>query len=226
MIIARLRRVFDLAADPDAIEWQLAVDPLMARLIEARPGLRVPGGWDGFELALRAVLGQQITVAGAIKLAGKLVARFGQPLRQPDGHPSGLTHVFPEPSDLTGADLMSLGMPRSRSATLTAVSEALVADPRLFDAGASLQDAVARFCELRGIGDWTAQYISLRQLREPDAFPAGDVALLKALGLLEGTTPTSRQMLARAEAWRPWRAYAAQHLWTSLAAPGAGPVPG
>ena len=226
VIIARLRRVFDLAADPEAIEGQLAVDPLMAKLVDSRPGLRVPGGWDGFELAIRAVLGQQITVAGAIRLAGKLVARYGQPLQLLDGHPSGLTHVFPEPSALIGADLTTLGMPRARSATLGAISAALVADPRLFDSGATLQDAIARFCELRGVGDWTAHYIALRQLREPDAFPAGDVALVKALGLLEGTASTSAQLMARAQAWRPWRAYAAQHLWTLLADTGVVNVPG
>ncbi len=222
MIIARLRRVFDLGADPEIIERQLASDPLMARLIQARPGLRVPGGWDGFELAMRAVLGQQISVSAAIKLASKLVVRHGTPLQVLDGQPAGLTHVFPEPEQLLGADLATLGMPRSRAATLVAISSALVANPQLFDRADSLQGSVARLCQLRGVGDWTAQYIALRQLREPDAFPAGDVALVKALGLLEGTACTPASLLARAQAWQPWRAYAAQHLWTALGDAGVG----
>ncbi|MCY1389215.1 DNA-3-methyladenine glycosylase 2 [compost metagenome] len=220
-IIARLRRVFDLGADPEAIEEQLACDPLMARLIGARPGLRVPGGWDGFELAVRAILGQQITVSAAIKLAGKLVAHHGPPLQVLDGQPAGLTHVFPEPGHLLGADLATLGMPRSRAATLAAISSALVADPQLFDRASNLQTGIERLCRLPGVGPWTAHYIALRQLREPDAFPAGDVALVKALGLLEGRACTPADLLARAQAWQPWRAYAAQHLWTALGDVGA-----
>lgn len=209
-IIARLRRVFDLASDPAALAAQLAHDPVMAALTAARPGLRVPGAWDGFELALRAVLGQQITVGAAIKLAGKLVAAHGQPLEQPDGD---LTHLFPTPAAIAPADLAPLGMPRSRAATLSAVAAAALADPRLFDTSNSLDTAVTRLREIRGVGEWTAQYIALRQLREPDAFPASDIGLIRALEKLESREYTPAQLLARAEAWRPWRAYAAQHLW-------------
>ncbi|CUJ59503.1 AlkA N-terminal domain-containing protein [Achromobacter sp. 2789STDY5608621] len=209
-IIARLRRVFDLASDPAALAAQLAHDPVMAALTAARPGLRVPGAWDGFELALRAVLGQQITVGAAIKLAGKLVAAHGQPLDQPDGD---LTHLFPRPEAIAPADLAPLGMPRSRAATLSAVAAAALANPRLFEAADSLDTAVARLREIRGVGEWTAQYIALRQLREPDAFPASDIGLIRALEKLEAREYTPAQLLARAETWRPWRAYAAQHLW-------------
>ena len=211
-IIARLRRVFDLAADPDAIALQLVKDPTLAPLVAARPGLRVPGAWDGFELAVRAVLGQQITVPGAIRLAGALVARFGEKLREPDG---ALTHVFPDPAALAGVDPASLGMPRSRGVALLAVAAAVVADPHIFAAGRSLEEAVAQLRALPGIGEWTAQYIAMRQLREPDAFPAADIGLMRAMADSEGVRPSASALLARAETWRPWRAYAAQHLWAS-----------
>jgi AraC family transcriptional regulator of adaptative response / DNA-3-methyladenine glycosylase II len=176
-IIARLRRVFDLAADPVAITAHLAKDPALAPLVKARPGLRVAGAWDGFELAIRAVLGQQITVAAAATLAARLVASHGQRLAIGDAE---LTHVFPSPATLASADLTSVGMPRSRAAALSAVGAAAVADPHLFDANCGLEDAVKRLRSIRGVGEWTAQYIALRQLREPDAFPAADIGLLQA----------------------------------------------
>ena len=211
-IIARLRRVFDLAADPVAITAHLAKDPALAPLVKARPGLRVAGAWDGFELAIRAVLGQQITVAAAATLAARLVAAHGQRLATADAQ---LTHVFPSPAALASADLTSLGMPRSRAAALSAVAAAAVADPHLFDANCGLEDAVKRLRSIRGVGEWTAQYIALRQLREPDAFPAADLGLLRAIAGRERRRPSSSELLDRANAWRPWRAYAAQHLWAS-----------
>jgi DNA-3-methyladenine glycosylase II len=210
-IVARVRRMFDLDADLSTIHRHLAVDPLMARLIAERPGLRVPGAWDGLELAIRAVLGQQITVAAAIRLAGKLVAQYGTPL---SSALPGLTHVFPRASVLAGADLAALGMPKSRGRTLSDVAQALLDDPRLFEPGR--EGGVARLLALYGIGDWTAQYIALRQLREMDGFPNGDVGLINALAALEGGPVTARQLLQRAEGWRPYRGYAAQVLWTSL----------
>jgi len=211
-IIARIRRVFDLGSDPVALAAQFAHDPILAALIAARPGLRVPGAWDGFELAMRAVLGQQITVSAAIRLAGKLVAAHGALLAQPE---DGLTHVFPKPEAVAPAELAVLGMPRSRAATLSAVAAAAVADPHLFEPGGSLEDAVSRLRAIRGIGEWTAQYIALRQLREPDAFPSADIGLIRALEKLESRAYTPAQLLARADSWRPWRAYAAQHLWSA-----------
>jgi AraC family transcriptional regulator, regulatory protein of adaptative response / DNA-3-methyladenine glycosylase II len=218
-IIARLRRVFDLAADPRAICTQLAKDPVLAPLVAARPGLRVPGAWDGFELAVRAVLGQQITVAAAVGLAGKLVARYGLSLAA-GLETEGLTHVFPRPERLAWAPLTTLGMPRMRAATLTSLAAAVAEDPRVLGAGRSVAECVAQLRALPGIGDWTAQYIAMRELREPDAFPAGDIGLLRALADAEGKRPTSRELLARAEHWRPWRAYAAQHLWAAGTPPG------
>lgn len=212
-IIARLRRVFDLSAEPDAIGRHLAQDPALAPLVAQRPGLRLPGAWDGFELAIRAVLGQQITVPAAVHLASKLVARHGQPLTSPE---PGLTHMFPEPALLAQTDLSDLGLPRSRAKTLSAVAAAVISDPDLFCAGHSLESAVARLRALPGIGDWTAQYIAMRQLREPDAFPAADVGLMRAMADEDGQRPDAAALLERAQAWRPWRAYGAQHLWASL----------
>jgi AraC family transcriptional regulator of adaptative response / DNA-3-methyladenine glycosylase II len=211
-IIARLRRQFDLAADPLSIAAHLGTDPLLAPLLKQRPGLRVPGAWDGFELAIRAVLGQQITVRAAIGLAGRLVAAYGEPLREAGPH---LTHLFPTPLALARADLASLGMPRSRAAALSSVAAAAIADPDLFGARCDLDEAIARLRSIRGVGEWTAQYIALRQLREPDAFPAADVGLMRALADDAGQRPSAPALLARAEGWRPWRAYAAQHLWAS-----------
>lgn len=209
----RLRAMFDLDAQPGLINAQLAADPLMAQLVAARPGLRVPGAWDGLELAIRAVLGQQITVVAAIRLAGKLVAQYGQPLATPH---AGITHLFPTPEVLAAADLATLGMPKARGRTMSGVAQALLDDPQLFEPKASLNDGVARLVALPGIGDWTAQYIAMRQMREPDAFASGDVGLINAWAALEGGPVSARQLLVRAEAWRPLRAYAAQHLWASL----------
>ena len=209
----RLRRMFDLDAVPEVINAQLSQDPLMAQLVAARPGLRLPGTWDGLELAIRAVLGQQITVVAAIRLAGKLVAQYGQALQTPH---AGITHLFPTPEVLAAADLATLGMPKARGRTLSGVAQALLDDPQLFQPKASLKDGVARLVALPGIGEWTAQYIAMRQLREADAFATGDIGLINALAALEGGPVSARQLLARAEAWRPLRAYAAQHLWTSL----------
>ncbi|ROO10188.1 3-methyladenine DNA glycosylase 2 [Pseudomonas fluorescens] len=210
-IVIRLRRMFDLDADLALMQGHLASDPLLARLIAERPGLRIPGAWDGLELAFRAVLGQQITVVAAIRLAGKLVAQYGAPL---DSGVPGLTHVFPEADVLAAADLAALGMPKSRGRTLSGVAQALLDEPSLFKP--NRECGVARLLALHGIGEWTAQYIALRQLRDMDGFPRGDVGLLRALEVLEGKRPTERELSLRAEAWRPYRGYAAQLLWTSL----------
>ncbi|QAX86532.1 3-methyladenine DNA glycosylase 2 [Pseudomonas sp. DTU12.3] len=210
-IVARLRRMFDLDADLALMQAHLANDPLLTRLIAESPGLRIPGAWDGLELAFRAVLGQQITVVAAIRLAGKLVAQYGAPL---ESTVPGLTHVFPETHVLAVADLAALGMPKSRGRTLSGVAQALLEEPSLFEP--NREDGVARLLALHGIGEWTAQYIALRQLRDMDGFPHGDVGLLRALEVLEGQRPTARELAVRAEVWRPYRGYAAQVLWASL----------
>lgn len=186
-------------------------------MISARPGLRVPGAWDGFELAVRALLGQQITVTAGIALAGKLVAAHGRPLkiRYPD-FPE-LTHMFPRPKRIASADLSALGMPRKRTAALASLAAAVVADPQIFGARRSLNEAIVQLRSLAGVGEWTAQYIAMRELREPDAFPAADIGLMRALEDSTERRPTPAELLARAEGWRPWRAYAAQHLWSAWA---------
>jgi AraC family transcriptional regulator of adaptative response / DNA-3-methyladenine glycosylase II len=217
-LIARLRHVFDLGSDPHVIARELGKDPLLAPLVAARPGLRVPGAWDGFEIAVRGILGQQITVRAATRLAGKLVASLGRPLANGLLEP-GLSHAFPGPERFELAQVERLGMPRARAAALCGLARALRENPRLFDTGQELEHAVARLTQLPGIGAWTAQYIALRALAQGDAFPVGDIGLLRALAAAQGSArPSPKALLARAEAWRPWRAYAALHLWSADAA--------
>ncbi len=211
-IVRRVRRIFDLSADPLAIGEDLARDKLLAPLVARRPGLRVPGAWDGFEVAVRTVLGQQTTTTGALKRAAKLVAAHGEKLRPGDG--AGLTHTFPTPERLAQADLRSLGMSAVRADALSAVARAAAADAGFFRPTQSLEGAIARLRALSGIGESTAQYIAMRVLREPDAFPAADIGLMRALTPAGRARLTAGEVLARAEAWRPWRAYAAHHLWT------------
>jgi AraC family transcriptional regulator, regulatory protein of adaptative response / DNA-3-methyladenine glycosylase II len=213
-ILARVRQVLDLGADVTRIAAHLARDRLLAPLVAARPGLRVPGGWDGFELAVRAVLGQQVTVEAGRRLAGQLVAICGRGL--PVTHRElGVHRVFPGAAEVAAADLSGLGMPGARRATLTALAQAALAEPRLFEPLATLDATIDRLCAIRGIGDWTAHYIALRAAREPDAFPASDVGLLRGATGRRGVRPTPAELAARAERWRPWRGYAAQHLWTA-----------
>jgi AraC family transcriptional regulator of adaptative response / DNA-3-methyladenine glycosylase II len=216
-IIARVRRVFDLAADPLAIGAHLGQDPVLAPLVAARPGLRVPGAWDGFELAVRAILGQQITVPAATRLAGKLASTYGEKIADSAALDQGLTHVFPTPRRLVGVDLAAIGMPRARQMALSALAAAVVADPLIFGLRRSLEEAIAQLRSLAGVGEWTAQYIAMRELREPDAFPAADIGLMRAMRNRRGVRPSPAELLARAERWRPWRAYAALHLWASEA---------
>jgi len=218
-IISRVRAVFDLAADPEAIAEHLADDPVLAPMVAARPGLRVPGAWDGFELAVRAILGQQITVVAATRLAGRIVEAWGEPLPETASGIAGLTHIFPTPERLAHADIAALGMPRSRGAALNGMAAAVRDDPKIFGPQRGLDEAIAQLKGLAGVGEWTAQYIAMRQLREPDAFPAADVGLMRALTGPDGARPSPVQLLGRAERWRPWRAYAALHLWTSLSHP-------
>jgi AraC family transcriptional regulator of adaptative response / DNA-3-methyladenine glycosylase II len=222
-IVGRIRRMFDLSADIESIGADLSRDPQLRPIVAARPGLRVPGAWDGFELAVRAILGQQITVGGARELGGRLVGRHGDRLAVDDA-PPGLTAVFPGPARLAAADLTTLGLPGARARTITNLAAAVTAEPILLEEGEGLEAAVRRLRLLPGIGEWTAQYIAIRAIREPDAFPAADVGLLRATASSDGVRPKPAELLERAEAWRPWRAYAAQHLWTAGALGPAEPV--
>jgi AraC family transcriptional regulator of adaptative response / DNA-3-methyladenine glycosylase II len=214
-IVARVRRMFDLGADIETIDDHLSTDPMLEPLVARRPGLRAPGGWDGFETAVRAVLGQQISVAAARQLAGKLVALHGRVVPKRQLIHAGLSRVFPAAKRLASAASIGLGMPVARLTALKAMAEAAVADPNLFRPAGSLDEAVARLRAIRGIGEWTAQYIALRAVREMDAFPVTDIGLLRSAASIDGEKVTAAELMKRAECWRPWRAYAAQHLWAA-----------
>lgn len=196
-LIAKVRRVFDLDADVAAITTHLAKDPLLKKHVKRRPGLRVPGAWDGFESAMRTVLGQQVTVEAGRRLTTTLVELCES------------APAFPSPQQVLDAPLEKLRMPRARQDALRSIAFAALENPRLFDASQSVDDTISKLTNVRGVGDWTAQVIALRAAREPDAFPLTDVGILRAAKLDE------KRLLARAESWRPWRGYAAQHLWAS-----------
>ncbi|MEI7571668.1 MAG: AlkA N-terminal domain-containing protein [Phenylobacterium sp.] len=212
-VLAQVRRVFDLALDPEPVLAHLGEDPDLGPLLAQRPGLRAPGAWDGFELAVRAILGQQVSVTAARGLAGRLAERHGVRLDFEPARRFGLDRLFPGPERLAGIDPESLPMPRARGRALAAIAQVALEDGQLFGPGQDLESAVRRLTALPGIGAWTAQYIAMRALREPDAFPHSDLALLRAAADPEGRRPSPEALLARAEAWRPWRAYAAAHLW-------------
>lgn len=212
-IVARLRRMFDLGADPAVIGAALSRDARLGPLVAACPGLRVPGAWDGFETGVRAILGQQVTVAAATRLAGRIARTHGTPLKEGCSAP-GLTHAFPRPGALAGVAIE--GVPSARAAAVASLAASASSDASLFERGADLDGSVARLRALPGIGEWTAQYIAMRAMREPDAFPAADVGLVRAMDDGRGR-PGTAALLARAESWRPWRAYAALHLWTAAA---------
>jgi AraC family transcriptional regulator of adaptative response / DNA-3-methyladenine glycosylase II len=214
-IVARVRRLFDLGADIETIDDHLSGDPALAPLIARRPGLRAPGGWDGFETAVRALLGQQISVTAARRLAGQLAAERGRAVpRSFLIHPE-LSHAFPMAKRLASAASIGLGIPAARLRALKAIAEAALADPNLFRPFGSVEETVTRLRRIPGVGEWTAQYIALRAIREMDAFPVTDIGLLRGAASLDGEKTTASDLLIRAESWRPWRAYAAQHLWAA-----------
>jgi AraC family transcriptional regulator of adaptative response / DNA-3-methyladenine glycosylase II len=215
-ILSRLRALFDLDANPRVIDSHLRVDPLLAPSIDRHPGLRTPGTWETFELAVRAVLGQQISVAGASTLAARLAAKFGEPIETPF---APLNLLAPTARTLAAAEadaIATIGLPRARAATLRELALAAERGELSFGPVATVEEVVAALCRIRGIGEWTAQYIAMRALRFPDAFPAADLGVRKALGTPGEPLPSERQVLARAAEWRPWRAYATLHLWQTL----------
>lgn len=210
-VLVRLRNLFDLDARPDVIAGHLADSPLLSPLVRARPGLRVPGAFGSFELLVRAFVGQQVSVRGATTLAGWIARRFGEPIETPV---DGLTHLAPSPESIAAADaaeLTALGVTSARAKAIVGVARAVAAGEVDLEASADPSGTIGRLVELPGIGPWTANYFAMRALRWPDAFPAGDLGLLKAAG-----TRSERALAQLAEAWRPWRAYAAMHLWESL----------
>jgi AraC family transcriptional regulator, regulatory protein of adaptative response / DNA-3-methyladenine glycosylase II len=212
-IVERVRQLFDLTADPAAIALHLSQDALLRLSLEASPGLRVPGAWDGFEIGVRAILGQQVSVAAATTISGRLAARYGEPLA--DGGP-GLTHLFPRPERLAHARLTGIGLTKKRAAAVSTFARAVCEDASLVRGNGGLERTVEQLTALPGIGLWTAHYIGMRALREPDAFPAGDMVLQRAASN-NGRRLTEKALTERAEDWRPWRAYAALHLWRTYA---------
>lgn len=207
-VLTRLKNQFDLNARPDVIGAQLSREPRMTAAVGRYPGLRVPGAFDGFELAVRAILGQRISVRAATTLAGRVAARFGELIETP--FPS-LNRIGPTAERLAATDeseLAALGMSGARALCIRALAQAVASGQIDLQPGLDPEQLIPVLCELPGIGDWTAQYIAMRALRWPDAFPAGDLGLLKALG---ATSP--RRLLDLAASWRPWRAYAAMYLW-------------
>ncbi len=205
-VLARLRRLFDLGSEPQRIAQRLG------GLAASCPGLRLPGAFDGYEVAIRAVLGQQISVAAATTIAGRFAQAFGTAIETPYGE---LALLMPTPERVARArpaTLMKIGVTSARARTLIGVSSAMARDPQLLDPGADVDAAIARLKELPGIGEWTAQYLAMRAFAWPDAFPATDLGIRKALGIDDESS-----VIAHAQAWRPWRGYAAMHLWRSLA---------
>ncbi|MDR3386633.1 MAG: DNA-3-methyladenine glycosylase [Rudaea sp.] len=210
-IRARVRRMFDLDADMATIHARLGRKAPLRALVRRHPGQRLPGGWDGFEIAVRAVLGQQISVAAARTLAARLVQRFGTETRTARGE---TFHLFPAPPDLAEADLGTIGVTRARAQTLRGLAQALCEGRVDFRPDQDLEQFVQSWVQLPGIGPWTAHYIAMRALSHADAFPAADLVLRKAVSR-DGLPVSPGQLQRMAETWRPWRAYAVLHLWRS-----------
>ncbi len=213
--VVKSRQLFDLDVDQLKVNELLATDPLLASMVEQRPGIRVPGAWDVFELSVRAILGQQISVQAARTLAGRLVERFGEALTPREGWE--VTALFPKPEVLAEVDASVIGLPKKRAASISSLGKAFAGKQVNIDATSSLEDVEKCLVKLPGIGPWTAQYIAMRALSEPDAFPKGDLGLIRAIEAqgFECDIPSLQKM---AEKWRPFRAYATLHLWASLAA--------
>jgi AraC family transcriptional regulator of adaptative response / DNA-3-methyladenine glycosylase II len=205
--LARCRRLLDLDADTASVDGLLGRDPLLAPLVRRRPGLRVPRATDGFELAVRAILGQQVTLAAARRIGARLVALYGRPLAEPSG---AINHLFPTAAALADADSRALGVPRGRAAAIRALARAELDLSPGADRGAATRTLLG----LPGIGPWTVSYIAMRALGDSDAFPPGDAGVRRALERLgQNGRPAAAERLA--ERWRPWRSYAVMHLWCS-----------
>ncbi len=216
-LLARIRNLFDLDAQPQLIEAQLRQDLRLCQIVKRQSGLRLPGAFDGFEMAVRAVLGQQIRVRAARTLAGRMTESFGDPIETPNPNLNRLPVNAKRLAQADAADLTRRGLTRSRAECLLALARAVAAGDLKLEPGVDVESTIERLTQLPGIGDWTAQYIAMRALRWPDAFPYSDLGLRKALG-----ETSSKRILEIAESWRPWRAYALMHLWNSLGQTQAG----
>jgi AraC family transcriptional regulator of adaptative response / DNA-3-methyladenine glycosylase II len=209
-IVERVRRMFDLDANMTAIHDVLTADAVLRGSVERHPGLRLPGAWDPFESAVRAVVGQQVSVKGARTVMGRVAAMAGSRCESADL--PELTLFFPTPHELNACDLRGIGMPEKRVRTVKTLAEEVDRERLCFVVKGSLSDFVEQLTRIPGIGDWTAQYIAMRAMGEPDAFPAGDLGIIKALQQGDKRLPV-KQIQQKAQRWRPWRAYAAMHLW-------------
>jgi len=207
-VVERVRRVFDLDADPSGIAAHLARDRGLAQLVRRRPGLRVPGAWDGFEVAVRAIVGQQVSVAGATTVLGRIAEQYGRVVDLGNG----VTRLFPTPERLARARLSRVGVTLGRERAIRALARAVCDGDVDLRRPSALDDTVGRLTRIEGVGAWTAHYIAMRGCGDPDAFPAGDLHLRRAAGVVLGAG-TEAALEERAAAWRPWRAYAAIHLW-------------
>ena len=215
-IVQRARGMFDLDAAIDDIGKTLSGDRVLRGWLKRNPGLRVPGAWDGFELTVRAILGQQVSVKAATTFAGRIAERYGERIDVPvDGLPNAPDRLFPDPRKLMRARLENLGVIRSRAQTIRDLSRAVVKGSLSFDQAQNMDEHRAALTSIKGIGDWTAEYVAMRALKNPDAFPASDLGLLRAFDGPAGERLRPAELLARAEAWRPWRAYAALLIWGS-----------
>jgi AraC family transcriptional regulator, regulatory protein of adaptative response / DNA-3-methyladenine glycosylase II len=210
--VARCRRLLGLDTDPVVVAARLGRDPLLGALVRRRPGLRVPGCTDGFELAVRAILGQQVTLGSARQSGARLVELLGAPLPEPS---EGVTHRFPAPEAVVECDASELRLPRTRAEALRSLARLVVAGELELEPEADRAHAGNTLLGITGVGPWTASYVAMRALADPDAFPAGDAGLRRALERLghDGGSAAAERL---AERWRPWRAYAAVHLWASL----------
>ena len=214
-MVERVRDLFDLRADPHKIESHLKQSKVLEALLDGRSVPRVPGAWDGFELAVRAILGQQVSVRGSTTVAGRLAVRYGEPAT---GDTAGLTVLFPVPESLAAAEIENCGFPRARGRAITLLARAVCDGKLSLEPSADPETVRRELRSIPGIGQWTADYITMRALCQPDAFPAGDLGLRKAAST--GDEPISARHLEKmSEEWRPWRAYAAMLLWNSLLQP-------
>ena len=209
-VIARVKRLFDLAAVPTAVSDLLLPDPLLGKVVRQIPGLRVAGAFDGFELAVRAILGQQVSVKSATTLAGRWAQAFGAPIATPYPELSRLTPSAQQMSSVSVDEICALGIVGARGRCLSLLAAAVLEKRVVLAFAPNVEDQIEALMRLPGIGPWTAQYIAMRALHWPDAFPSGDLMLLRA------ANSTQKQLQGLAEAWRPWRAYATHYLWQSL----------
>ena len=216
LIVQRVRQLFDLDASTDDIARVLSSDTVLRPLLKGNPGIRVPGSWDGFELTVRAILGQQVSVSAATTFAGRIADRYGDVVDVSVEHLARVPNrLFPRPEQLVRARLENLGIITSRARTIRSVAKAVLSGELDFDAAASADSICAALTAIKGIGEWTAEYVSMRAMKNPDAFPASDLGLLRAFDDPVTGRMKPRELKNRAEAWRPWRAYAALLIWGS-----------